>query len=49
MAGMVLVITFEHDNSVAEYNRDAKEKPLRLAAPVMSAKETTEKGELHST
>lgn len=49
MAGRVLVITSEHDNSVAQYKRAAKGKPLRLAAPVMSIKATTEKGDLHST
>ena len=38
MARMVLVITFEHDNCVAQYNSDAKEKPLMLAAPVLSVR-----------
>lgn len=42
MARMVLVITFEHDNCVAQYNSDAKEKPLTLAAPVLSVRETAE-------
>lgn len=42
MARMVLVITFQHDNSVVQNNSDAKEKPLALAAPLLIGRETTE-------
>lgn len=46
MARMVRAITFEQDTFVAQYNSNAREKQLRLAAPVLSVRETA-KGNLH--
>lgn len=43
MARTVLVITFEHHSCVAQYNSDAEEKPLMLAAPVLSVLEARER------
>lgn len=42
MARIVLMITFEHDNCVAQYNSNVQEKPLTLAAPMLSVREMTE-------